>query len=149
MTRVEKSVLVMHSARDMWELVHDVPAYPQFLPWCSGADVHESDGALTVATLHINFHGLKQQFTTRNSSVPGESLVMDLERGPFRHLRGEFRFTPLQAGACKIAFSLEWTFASKLLEKVVGPVFNGIANSMVDAFVARAQVVYGEAARCK
>ncbi len=144
MTRVEKSVLVLHSARDMWELVHDVPAYPQFLPWCSGAEVHASDGGETVATLHINFHGIRQQFTTRNTSVPGEFVVMELERGPFRHLRGEFRFTPLQAQACKISFSLEWTFSSKLLEKVVGPVFNGIANSMVDAFVARARTVYGE-----
>lgn len=149
MTRVEKSVLVLHSARDMWALVQDIPAYPQFLPWCSGAEVHENDGQQAVATLHINFHGLKQQFTTRNTSVPGEFLIMALERGPFRHLRGEFRFTALQEQACKIAFSLEWSFSSKLLEKVVGPVFNGIANSMVDAFVVRARAVYGEQVSCK
>ncbi len=145
MTRVEKSVLVLHSARQMWELVEDIPSYPEFLPWCSGAEVHESTGGQTVATLHINFHGLRQQFTTRNTSVAGESLVMDLVKGPFQHLRGEFRFTALQPGACKIAFSLEWRFSSRILEKVVGPVFNTIANSMVEAFVTRAQSVYGGA----
>ena len=143
MTRVEKSVLVLHSAREIWELVQDIPAYPQFLPWCSHAEIHETEGEETVATIHINFHGLKQQFTTRNTSVPGESLVMALVSGPFRHLHGEFRFTALQAQGCKISFSLEWTFSSYLLEKVVGPVFSGIANSMVDAFVARAEAVYG------
>ncbi len=143
MTRVEKSVLVLHSAREMWELVQDIPAYPQFLPWCSHAEIHETEGEETVATIHINFHGLKQQFTTRNTSVPGESLVMALVSGPFRHLHGEFRFTALQAQGCKISFSLEWTFSSYLLEKVVGPVFSSIANSMVDAFVARAEAVYG------
>ncbi len=143
MTRVEKSVLVLYSAREMWELVQDIPAYPQFLPWCSHAEIHETEGEETVATIHINFHGLKQQFTTRNTSVPGESLVMALVSGPFRHLHGEFRFTALQAQGCKISFSLEWTFSSYLLEKVVGPVFSSIANSMVDAFVARAEAVYG------
>ncbi len=138
MTRVEKTVLVLHSAQDMWALVNDIPSYPQFLPWCSATEVHESDGLNTVATIHINFHGLRQHFTTRNHSVPGESMVMELLDGPFRHLRGEFRFIALKPEACKITFSLEWTFANRLLEKVVGPVFHTIANSMVDAFVARA-----------
>ncbi len=149
MTRVEKSVLVTHSARQMWELVDNIPAYPQFLPWCSGAEVHQSEGAETLATLHVNFHGLRLQFTSRNTSVVEKSLVMDLVEGPFKHLRGEFHFTALQPNACKIVFSLEWTFSSRVLEKVVGPVFHTIANSMVEAFVARAEALYGEGAQCK
>jgi ribosome-associated toxin RatA of RatAB toxin-antitoxin module len=147
MTRVEKSVLVMHSAHEMWELVEDIPAYPQFLPWCSGAEVHQRENGRTVATLHINFHGLRQQFTTRNTSIPDHSLRMELVEGPFQHLQGEFHFVALQENACKVSFSLEWTFSSRLLEKVVGPVFHRIANSMVDAFVARAEVVHGTALR--
>ncbi len=142
MSRVEKSVLVMHSAQEMWELVDNIPEYPGFLPWCSGAEVSERSSEQVIATLHINFHGLRQQFTTCNRSQPGQCLTMDLVRGPFQHLRGEFRFTPLQAQACKISFALEWTFASRILEKVVGPVFHSIANSMVEAFVSRADQVY-------
>jgi ribosome-associated toxin RatA of RatAB toxin-antitoxin module len=97
----------------------------------------------TVATLHINYHGLRQQFTTSNTAVPGEWVLMQLVEGPFKHLRGEFRFSALDEQACKIVFSLEWTFNSRLLEKVVGPVFHHIANTMVEAFVTRAAVVYG------
>ncbi len=143
MSRVEKSVLVMHSSQKMWDLVDNVHEYPQFLPWCSGAEVSERTPTQTTATLHINFHGLRQQFTTRNLSQPGQYLTMDLVKGPFQHLRGEFRFTPLQTQACKISFALEWTFSSRILEKVVGPVFLTIANSMVEAFVNRAEQVYG------
>jgi ribosome-associated toxin RatA of RatAB toxin-antitoxin module len=148
MTRVEKSVLVPYSAHDMWRLVDDIPCYPQFLPWCSGAEVRSQtpNQGLTpgevVATLHINYHGLRQQFTTRNSAVPGEWVLMRLVEGPFKHLRGEFRFTALDEQACKIAFSLEWTFESRILEKAVGPVFHHIANTMVEAFVTRAAAVY-------
>ncbi len=149
MTRVEKSVLVAHSAREMWELVDNIPAYPQFLPWCSGAEVHQGEGADTIATLHINFHGLRLQFTSCNTSVAAQSLVMNLVEGPFQDLRGEFQFTALQPDACKIVFSLEWTFSNRVLEKVVGPVFHTIANSMVEAFVARAETLYGEVSRCK
>ena len=161
MTRVEKSVLVPYSAISMWRLVDGIPHYPEFLPWCSGAEVKEVRGEArgqtpiwgrpptvtptvpTVATLHINYHGLRQQFTTSNTTAPGEWVLMQLVEGPFKHLRGEFRFSALDEQACKIVFSLEWTFNSRLLEKVVGPVFHHIANTMVEAFVTRAAVVYG------
>ncbi len=143
MTRVEKSVLVMYSAEKMYGLVEDIPQYPHFLPWCSAAEVHEQEGHRTVATLHINFHGIRQSFTTRNQGTPHQSMVMVLEKGPFQHLQGEFRFVPLGTEACRIQFVLEWRFASFLLEKMVGPVFHTIANTMVDAFVKRADDLYG------
>ncbi|NDU86512.1 MAG: type II toxin-antitoxin system RatA family toxin [Ferrovum sp.] len=143
MTRVEKTVLVTYSAEKMYGLVADIPSYPRFLPWCSAAEIHEAQGDEVVATLHINFHGLRQQFTTRNVGVPHESVVMVLERGPFQDLRGEFHFGPLGSDACRIRFSLEWCFSNRLLEKVVGPIFHTIANTMVDAFVKRADDLYG------
>ncbi|HQU07221.1 MAG: ubiquinone-binding protein [Ferrovum sp. 21-44-67] len=138
MTRVEKSVLVLYPAVSMWQLVEDIPRYAEFLPWCSHAQIHEREGRHTKATIFINFHGLKQQFTTQNTSIKGESVLMELVEGPFKHLRGEFVFKTLREDACKIEFILEWTFSSALLERVVGPVFQHIANTMVDAFVARA-----------
>lgn len=143
MTRVEKNVLVLYSTQQMYALVMDVSKYPQFLPWCGGADIHDHQGEVMRATLHIAFHGLRQQFTTRNQGVPFSSVVMDLEQGPFQHLRGEFLFTALSEQACRIGFSLEWRFSNFILEKMVGPVFHGIANTMVDAFVKRADECYG------
>ena len=68
---------------------------------------------------------------------------MRLIEGPFRVLDGEWRFTPLREDACKIDFRLHYEFSSKLLEMLVGPVFSYIANTMVDAFVKRAEKVYG------
>jgi ribosome-associated toxin RatA of RatAB toxin-antitoxin module len=134
----------MYSAEKMYGLVEDIPQYPHFLPWCGAAEVHERAGHQTVATLHINFHGIRQSFTTRNQGMPYQSVVMVLEKGPFQHLQGEFRFIPLGTEACRIQFVLEWRFASFLLEKMVGPVFHTIANTMVDAFVKRADDLYGE-----
>lgn len=143
MTRVEKTVLVMYSAERMYDLVMDVPRYPEFLPWCSAADILEHQGQAMRATLHINFHGIRQHFTTRNQGTPHEAVVMELEQGPFQHLRGEFHFKFLAPDACRIQFSLEWRFSNFLLEKMVGPVFHTIANTMVDAFVKRADLLFG------
>ncbi len=143
MTRVEKTVLVLYSAERMYGLIVDVPNYPHFLPWCSAAEVHERHGDDMRATLHIHFHGLRQHFTTHNTGTPFESVVMELEQGPFQHLRGEFRLVARGAEACRIEFSLEWRFSGFLLEKMVGPVFQTMANTMVDAFVKRADDLYG------
>ena len=94
------------------------------------------------ATVHIDYHHLKQSFTTENVRWPPHQIDMTLQRGPFKHLDGSWRFIPLSDSACKIAFSLHYDFSSKLLEKMVGPVFHYIANSFVDAFIQRAEKVY-------
>ena len=142
-TRVEKTILVMYSAEQMYGLVMDVSRYPEFLPWCSGAEILEQQECEMRATLHINFHGIRQQFTTCNRGTPHSGVVMELEQGPFQHLRGEFRFVTLAPDACRIQFVLEWKFSNFILEKMVGPVFHTIANTMVDAFVKRADERYG------
>jgi ribosome-associated toxin RatA of RatAB toxin-antitoxin module len=141
MNRVEKSVLVPFSASRMWHLVQDVASYPQFLPWCAGADVLRTEGSETDARLHVNYHGLKQNFTTRNQGECPQGVTMSLLEGPFRHLEGQFSFKELSDSACKITFTLEWSFSNSLLEKMVGPVFRHIADTMVDAFVTRAETL--------
>ena len=139
---VEKSLLVGYSAQQMFALVDAVEAYPQFLPWCSGAEVLHRDESLTRATLRVNYHGVKQSFTTENAKDAPRTMTVRLVEGPFRVLDGEWRFTPLAEDACRIDFRLHYEFSSKLLEKLVGPVFSYIANSMVDAFVKRAEKLY-------
>ena len=142
MNKVEKTVLVMHSAEQMYALVDAVEGYPKFLPWCGGIDLLERTETSTSATLHINYHGLKQNFTTQNIKTFPHSMEINLKNGPFKHLDGSWRFTPLQADACKIEFRLNYEFANSFLEKIIAPVFNHIAATFVDGFVARADIVY-------
>jgi ribosome-associated toxin RatA of RatAB toxin-antitoxin module len=140
---VEKSVLVGHSAAQMFALVDAVEAYPQFLPWCDSVTVIFRDASRTRATIHVNYHGVKPTFTTENTKTEPHSMSIRLVEGPFRILDGEWRFLRLSDAACKIEFRLHYEFSSKILEKLVGPVFAYIANTMVDAFVHRAEKVYG------
>ena len=142
MNKVEKTVLVMHSAEQMYALVDAVEDYPKFLPWCGGVDLLERTEASTSATLHINYHGLKQSFTTQNSKVSPSSMVIELKNGPFKHLDGSWHFIELQENACKIEFKLNYQFANIFLEKLIAPVFNYIATTFVDGFVARANKIY-------
>ncbi len=142
MAQVHKSVLINHSASRMFALVDDVKRYPEFLPWCGGVDLIQQDAHSTVATLHIDYHGLQQKFTTKNLKTYPSSMTLQLKDGPFKHLDGAWRFTPLNENACKIEFVLHYEFANAFLEKIIAPVFSHIANTFVDGFVSRADAVY-------
>ena len=142
MARVQKTVLVGHSAAQMYALVDEVERYPEFLPWCGGIDLIKRDEASTIATLHIDYHGIKQKFTTENlKTYPGQ-MEIRLKDGPFKHLEGVWRFIALADNACKIEFCLSYEFANFFLETLIAPVFNHIATTFVDAFVARAERIY-------
>ena len=143
MALVEKSVLIERTSAQMFALVDRIEDYPQFLPWCGGADLHERTPTLTAATVHIDYHGLKAHFSTENNKVEPTLMDIRLTDGPFTHMDGHWRFTPLGETACKVEFRLHYEFSSQLLEKALGPVFHHIANSFVDSFVKRAQKVYG------
>ncbi len=143
MALVEKSVLIGYSAQQMFDLVDRCEDYPQFLPWCSATECVFRDEKKTVGTLHINYHSVKSHFTTENEKVIPASMIIRLVDGPFRSLEGSWHFKALREDACKIEFQLRYEFSSKLFEKVIGPVFSHIANTFVDAFVKRADQVYG------
>jgi ribosome-associated toxin RatA of RatAB toxin-antitoxin module len=143
MPSVNKSVLVPYAASRMFGLVERVEDYPLFLPWCGGAQVHERDAHRMVATLRIDYLGLKQSFTTENLHEPDRSIRMNLRDGPFSRLEGGWQFMPLRDDACKVIFALEYAFSGTLLSRALSPVFDQIAGSFVDAFVRRADAVYG------
>jgi ribosome-associated toxin RatA of RatAB toxin-antitoxin module len=145
MSIVGRSALVNHSAQQMFALVSEVESYPEFLPWCDRARVAERSPGRTVATLRINFRGLKEEFTTENRDRPHERIDMKLVSGPFRSLEGSWRFTALSDRACKVELSLRYEFANALLGKLAGAVFDEIANSLVDAFARRAEQQFGRA----
>jgi ribosome-associated toxin RatA of RatAB toxin-antitoxin module len=143
MAEIEKTAIVEFSAEQMFQLVDRVERYPEFLPWCGGASVDPQDEKITHATIKINYHHVKHSFTTENTRQPPDLIEMTLLDGPFEHLDGHWRFIPLSESACKIEFRLHYTFSHKLLEKFVGPVFYIIANSFVEAFIERAESLYG------
>lgn len=141
MAQVNKSVLVEHSADAMFALVDQVEDYPVFLPWCGGTEVKWRDEQMTVATIHIDYMGVKQSFTTENCKHAPTEMNLSLQDGPFSHLRGHWRFFALGETACKIEFALDYTFSSRVLETLLNPVFSHITNTFVDAFVSRADKV--------
>lgn len=145
MKSVHKSVLIWYSAAQMCELVADVDKYPEFLPWCTYAKQlpPDADGSY-VAEIGMGFAGMKQMFATRNVLVPAASLSMRLTEGPFSNLEGDWVFTPVEGdpGACRVTLDLHYAF-NPLLSAIVGPVFDKIANTMVDSFITRAEQVYG------
>ena len=146
MKKISRSAIVEHSAAELYALVEDIEAYPQFLPWCRETQVLGRSASETRAKLTVGVSGVRQSFTTRNENRPGEAIAMQLLEGPFREFAAAWRFSPLSAQACKIEFSLQYEFSSGTLGRVLEPLFDRIADTMVDAFARRADEVYGSAA---
>ncbi len=147
MQRVERSVLVPYSASQMFTLVDTIDDYPRFLPWCSGAEVLELRDDGKIARLHIDYRGVKTHFTTDNVNAAPDSIRISLKEGPFRSLTGAWTFKALAADACKVELVLSYTFGTSLLEAAVGPVFDRIARTFIDAFVHRAEALHGASRR--
>ena len=143
MTTIAKSALVNHSAEEMFALVDDVAAYAEFLPWCGGSEEISRSEDEVSATVVIAHSGLNKAFTTKNRLQKPKMIEMSLVNGPFKHLHGFWRFESLGEDACKVSLDLEYEFSNRLISMVVGPVFNQIANTLVDSFCQRAEVIYG------
>ncbi len=143
MPSVLKSVLVQHTAEQMFDLVTRIENYPNFLPWCAGTKIlgRTEDGVM--ARIDIDYHGVRAHFTTANRNFSPDRIVIELRDGPFRKLDGTWRFIPLAADACKVEFNLQYEFATSVLAAVIGPVFGHIASTFIDAFVKRADQIHG------
>ena len=147
MKTVHKSVLIWYSAAEMFALVTDIESYPQFLPWCNQSAILAKDEHGMTAKVSLSMAGLSQSFTTRNTHVKDRQVSLVLVDGPFSKLDGQWDFTPVGKPAdraCKVEFSLSYDFDNAALAALVGPVFDKIAGSLVDAFVKRAASVYGD-----
>ena len=142
-THIQRSALLPYPARALYDLVNDVANYPEFLPWCSASKVLEVSDEAMRAELTVSKGTLNQRFTTRNELVPGESIVMNLEEGPFSELHGVWTFKSLGDKACKITLDLRFDYAGALVKATLGPLFTQAANTMVDAFCQRAKKLYG------
>lgn len=143
-TSIHKSALVAYTPAEMFALVSDVDAYPQFLPWCSAARIQWREGDEVKACIEMAKGSLQKSFTTHNRHQLNKMIEMRLIDGPFKRLEGYWRFDPLGDKACKVSLDLEFEFATRMLSLMVGPVFSQIANTLVDAFQQRAVQVYGK-----
>ncbi len=149
MKQVNKSVLLWYSPSEMYRLVTGVAQYPQFLPWCDRAEVLTEHEDGVTARLGLAFAGLRHSFTTRNHHEADRMVRVELVEGPFSTLEGTWHFLPLgEPGpggrqACKVTLDLRYAFAGRALDLALSPVFDRVANTLMDAFVSRAQAVYG------
>ena len=143
MTVIQKSALVKFSAQQMFDLVNDIEAYPEFLPWCSGSRILKREDDIVEAELVISKGAFKKSFSTRNRIDKGRRMTVSLLNGPFSHLEGTWDFIPLREDASKISLDLEFEMSGKLASLAFGAIFNQICNTMVSSFTARAKEVYG------
>lgn len=143
MRQVHRSALVPHPADNMFSLVDDIESYPEFLPWCRGARIHSREEAMVDASLELHLGELSREFRTRNTASDRSSITMELVDGPFRHLAGQWVFTPLGDAGSKVALDLEFEFRNPVVDRMFGAIFEETCNSLVDAFTRRADAVFG------
>jgi ribosome-associated toxin RatA of RatAB toxin-antitoxin module len=145
MKKITRTALLHYSAQQMYQIVNDVASYPEFLPWCGGAQVHRETDVEMQASIHISKLGIKKTFSTLNHLTPNERIEMRLLEGPFSYLQGEWVFKALGETACKISFEIEFEVGNGFMGNLLSGVFEQIAGTLVESFVARAKQLYGNA----
>jgi len=143
MTTVCKSALVPYTPAQMFDLVDDIDRYPEFLPWCRSTEIISRTGDEVSARLELVRAGLHKTFTTNNRNQKNKMIEIRLVEGPFKRLQGFWRFDALGDDGCKISLDMEFEFSNRILTMTIGPVFNQITNTLIDAFTKRAEVLYG------
>lgn len=141
--KIERSALINYSAAQMYDLVSDVEAYPDYMIGCADARILERNGSHVRARLELAKAGLHQSFTTRNQLDPPHGIRMELDEGPFKLFRGLWKFEPLDETSCKVSFQLEYEFSSFLIGLAAGPLINSMVEDQVDAVCERAKTLYG------
>lgn len=143
-THAEKRVLP-YSPEQLFDLVADVERYPDFLPWCVGARIRAREGDAIHADLVIGFKLFRERFTSKVTLNRPDRIDVAYAEGPFRYLNNHWLFAPTPDGGCEIDFYVDFEFRSRLLQRMIGALFNEAVRRMVAAFEARAEALYGSA----
>lgn len=143
MSIIDQSALLPYSAGQMFALVNDIEAYPEYMDGCIGAEILETTGNQVTARLDLGKGGLRYSFTTRNTLVEPESMTMALVEGPFRHFEATWTFRALNENACKVSLKMEFEFATGLVDAVMKRLFDTTSRNLVNAVCQRAQECYG------
>ena len=144
MTTIKKNTIVPYTSRQMFELVNNIEEYPRFLPWCHSSQIISRKEDEVVASLEVEWKGLRKQLTTRNRLFPFDRMEIDLVSGPMQKLDGIWVFHSLDENACKISLDMEFEFSGRFIDIFFQPVFHHIANTLVEAFCKRAVELYGQ-----
>ena len=143
MSSLSKQVTVPYSADQMYDLVYDIDSYPKFIPLCSYSEVHEIQDHKSRVTIKIAKGEIGFKFTTLNTMEKGRSISINLENGPFKALKGVWRFTPLDTHESIISLHFEFEFSNLLLDLALGGLFKQLCDSMVESFRKQAAIRYG------
>lgn len=143
MTTIDRSALLPHSARQLFELVADIERYPEFLNGCVDATVIEREEDRVTARLGLSRAGINHSFVTCNTMAPFERIRLELVDGPFERFEGHWTFTQLGSDACKVGLTLNFRLRSGLIHVAAGRLFDRVALDLVDAVVRRAGTLYG------
>ena len=143
MPTVKRSARVPYSTEQMFDLVNDIESYPRFLHWCRGARIDLRQGDTIEATLDIGALGFHQSFRTRNTLKRPQRIGIDLVSGPFRRLRGEWRFVAAADQGSDISLTLAFEVTLSPFGAVFAKVFEELAAAQMTAFTDRAKKIYG------
>ncbi len=147
MPRHEDQKFLPYTADQMFDLVADVAAYPQFLPWCAAArirsDTPVDGGRILEADLVISFKVFRERFGSRVTLLPDQRKIQtEYLDGPFKFLHSTWSFDPAPGG-CNVQFFVDFEFKNAILQKIIGVVFNEAMQRIVRAFETRAAQLYG------
>lgn len=126
-----------YKTEDIFALITDIEAYPEFLPWCAAVRIVERDDTAIVAEMVVRYKGLSERFVSRVTTEPN-IVDVKLVEGPFSHLHNQWKLTPMPEGT-QIDFIIDFSFRSAMLEKLMGYFFHSAFTKMVSAFEARAK----------
>ncbi|MDP1900279.1 MAG: type II toxin-antitoxin system RatA family toxin [Rubrivivax sp.] len=138
---IRRSALVGHPAERMFELIEAAEHYPAFLPWCASATIIERTDELVAARIEVAWRGARFSFVTRNAKRRPQWMSIGLAEGPFRRFEGHWQLTPLSDWGCRVEFVLSYDFAVSVVGSLAGLVFDPLANTLMDAFIQRADQV--------
>lgn len=130
------------SAAQMYELVVDVSRYPEFLPWVAAVRIRSNSDEEVLADLVVGFKALKETFSSLVLKTPKSKVVVEYLDGPMRHLHNQWLFEETDNG-CIVDFTVDFAFSNRIFEALAGQYFNTAIRKMTDAFVKRAEVLYG------
>lgn len=140
-----------YTPKQIFDLVADVPSYPQFLPWCRAARIlKREDEHAFLAELVIAYKHLSERYTSRVKLIPADDptaehrILVEMTEGPFHHLTNEWHLKPTDEGGTQIDFILDFAFQSKILDTLLGRFFATVTGRMAEAFKKRADELYGQ-----
>ena len=141
-THAEQRILP-YTQEQLFALVADVERYPDFLPWCVASRIRRRDGDVFFADLVIGFKMVRERFTSKVTLSRPDRVDVTYTEGPFHHLNNHWVFRPQPDGNTEIDFYVDFEFRSKLLQTLIGALFNEAVKMMVSAFEKRARQLYG------